>query len=84
MHDAIFIAVLIVEFTNRFKVAILSQPAAFIKFWVAVVVTEYVVPLVHVNGVHEAILVVELVAFNFVKYNVAILSQPAALVKLAV
>ena len=65
------------------KVAIESQPAAFVKLAVYVPVAE-IFCVFQTMALQLDCVVAELVAFNFEKFKVAIESQPAALVKIAV
>jgi hypothetical protein len=69
----------------KFKVTILSQPAALVKVCVAVLLlVEYVFPSIQVIGVQDVIVAVPALGNKRVKFKVTTLSHPAALVKVNV
>ena len=82
----VFVVLVNVEFTVRFKVAIESQPATLVRFAVYVPAALMVCPFqLYGNWLEQMIVFVVLVNVEFtVRFNVTTESQPATLIKLAV
>ena len=82
----VFVVLVNVELTVRFKVAIESQPAALVRLAVYVPVVLIVCPFqVYGNWLEQMVVLMVLVSVGLtVKFNVATESHPAVLVRLAV